>query len=375
MERSAQAISEAPAKRRPGRRWVRLAILSAAGLLLLLVLSAAAYLAAGYVIYDELSAVSPGGGVHASNTPGSFAVRREGWEDFDTSPYLLPECETVRFASRRAAPGNPTEGSRGYAAGVEIAGWYRRAPGSFSKPARRGAEKEKGAPAVVLVHGLGASRRSHEVLIPAGMLWRAGFSVLLIDLREHGESEVVDGRTALGNDEYLDVLGAWDWLVGERRADPERIGLFGTSLGAATVIIALGREPRARAAFVDSPFSDLRMVANEELKRNGYPTFLLWAGTFMARVASGDDLLAHSPQKGIREMAKLGDRALFLTHGLADTRLGAHHGRRLVSVAEAEGLKVGSWFVPEADHLEAMLRCPDEYRRRLVAFFREALAK
>jgi len=331
-----------PLIERLGRRGV--AVACAAGLLLVLVFLVAAYLTAGYVIYDDLSAVASGGGVHASNTPGAFTVHRDGWDEFDTAPFLLPECETVRLPSREA--------------GIEIAGWY--------------AEKATGAPAVVLVHGLGANRKSHEVLIPAGMLWRAGMSVLLIDIREHGDSEVDDGRTAVGNDEYLDVLGAWDWLVEERKLDPERIGLYGASLGGATVIVALGREPHVRAGFVDSSFSDVGMIISEELGRNGYPAFLSGSGTFMARVVWGTDLLGHSPHE---ELARLGDRALFITHGLADERVGAHHGRRLVAVAEEKRLDVRSWFVPEADHLEAMLMHPDEYRERLVGFFRGALGE
>lgn len=359
MRTASGTIRARPFPKRLGRRGR--AILVAGALLLVLALLAAAYLVAGYMVYDGLSAVSPGGGIYASNTPSSFTVRWKGWEGFDTAPYLLPEREEVRFPSRDAAPGKLAEGRGRSAADVEVAGWY--------------VEKGKGTPAVVLVHGLGSNRRSHEVLIPAGMLWRAGFSVLLVDLREHGESDVADGRTALGNDEYLDVLGAWDWLVEKQGADPSRIGLFGASVGAATVIIALGQEPRVAAAFADSPFSDPGTVIREELGRNGYPAFLAPAGTIMARVVSGVDLLAHSPQNEIAAMADLGDRALFLTHGLADGRVGAHHGRRLVSVAEGKGVKVDSWFVPGADHLEAMLMHPDEYRRRLVGFFREALGR
>ena len=44
------------------------------------------------------------------------------------------------------------------------------------------------------------------------MLARSGFSVLMMDLRDAGDSDVEDGRVAWGTEEYLDVLGAWDWL-------------------------------------------------------------------------------------------------------------------------------------------------------------------
>ena len=44
------------------------------------------------------------------------------------------------------------------------------------------------------------------------MLHRAGFGVLLIDLRNHGASDIDNGRWAGGSKEFLDALGAWDWL-------------------------------------------------------------------------------------------------------------------------------------------------------------------
>ncbi len=302
----------------------------------------AVFLVAGLVIYNRLSLVQPGEGARAGNIPTGFTVKYDGWEEFDTKPYLLPRYKTVRLPSREA--------------GIELAAWY--------------AGKDGNAPAVVLVHGLGASKACHWVLTPAGMLWRAGFSVLMLDVRDHGDSQVEDGRTAMGSEEYLDVLGAWDWLVAEKSVGPERIGLYGTSLGAATVLIAVGQEPRAAAAFVDSPFADARAIIDEELERNGYPTFLSMASIFMARVVAGDDLVAHPPEE---ELRKLGGRPLYLTHGLSDTRVGVHHSRRLASIAGEEDLNVTTWFVPEADHLEAMLRRPREYEERLVGFFRAAL--
>lgn len=191
------------------RRRRRLALICGAcagGVVMLLAL---AYLVAGYAIYCELSAVG-----HrpedATNTPANFSVHLPGHDEFDAAPCFMPEFEDVRFPSREA--------------GVELAGWY--------------IESDPGGAAVVLVHGRSDSRRRHSVLLPAGMLARVGFSVLLMDVREHGDSQVLDGRTTLGNEECLDVLGGWDWLVA-RGHEEERVGLFGASLGAAIALIAM----------------------------------------------------------------------------------------------------------------------------------------
>ncbi|MHC4250815.1 MAG: alpha/beta hydrolase [Planctomycetota bacterium] len=304
------------------------------------VLLAAAYLVAGYAVYLRLSAVGSRP-EDAPNTPASFAVHLPGRDDFDASPYFMPDFEDVRFQSREA--------------GVELAGWY--------------VKSDPGGGAVVLVHGIGDSRRRHSVLLPAGMLARAGFGVLVMDVREHGDSQVIDGRTTLGNEEHLDVLGGWDWLVARGHGEG-RVGLFGASLGAATALIAMSEEPRVPAAFADSAFSDVRKIIREELEREGYPTFLASGGTLMARLVSGTDLLARGPSDCI---ASLGDRALFLAHGLDDARVGAHHGRRLAALAADRGREIKTWFVPGAGHLEAMLASPEEYATRLSGFFRDAL--
>lgn len=55
---------------------------------------------------------------------------------------------------------------------------------------------DPGGPAVVVVLGLKGCKRQASVLTAAGMLHRHGFSVLLIDLRDHGDSTIEDGRPA-----------------------------------------------------------------------------------------------------------------------------------------------------------------------------------
>ncbi|MHC5055775.1 MAG: alpha/beta hydrolase [Planctomycetota bacterium] len=339
---SAQATGteRASASRASTRR--RRVVICAACVSGVAVLLAAAYLVAGYAVYLRLSAVGSRP-EDAPNTPASFAVHLPGRDDFDASPYFMPDFEDVRFPSREP--------------GVELAGWHIKG--------------SAGGGAVVLVHGIGDSRRRHSVLLPAGMLAKAGFGVLIMDVREHGDSQVIDGRTTLGNEEHLDVLGGWDWLVASGHGEG-RVGLYGASLGAATVLIAMSEEPRVRAAFVDSAFADIRTIIREELKREGYPTSLASGGTFMARLVAGTDLLAHAPSDGVE---RLGERALFLAHGLDDARVGAHHGRRLAALAAERGGEVETWFVAGAGHLEAMLASPEEYAARLSGFFRGALGE
>ena len=304
-----------------------------------------AYLGVGYVIYDQLSDISERCQLPLeSNTPAQFGDTSSGgsWSDFDFSPYFMPNYETVRFPSRDAE--------------IEVAGWY--------------VEAAPDAPAVILVHGLGSCKNSHTVLTPAGMLFHAGFNVLMIDVRDAGESSFEDGRSAIGNEEYQEVLGAWDWLVETRGIAPERIGLVGESLGAATSLIAFSQEERLAAVFVDSPFDNLPQIIDEELERNNYPTFLRYGGVLMARLASGDNLLAHNPYEAIE---RANGRPIYVLHGTADTRIGIHHSYQLRDRARQVGADATFWFPEGVGHVEAARTHTEIYETALVEFFSEAL--
>ena len=102
-----------------------------------------------------------------------------------------------------------------------------------------------------------------------------------------------------GNEEYLDVLGGWDWLVNEKGIPPERIGMVGNSLGAATTLIAFSQEPALATVFVDSPFDNLPRIIDDELERNSYPKFLTPGGILMARLVAGDNVVEHDPHEAI----------------------------------------------------------------------------
>ena len=302
------------------------------------------YLAAGAVVYNTLTRVNPNCNARPDdldNTPEAFDLPN----DVDASAYLMPEYETVAIPSRDAS--------------ITVAAWYVPA-----------AEAPETAPAVVLVHGLNSCRQAPSVLLPGGILHHAGFNVLMMDMRDHGASTVEDGRYAVGTEEYRDVLGAWDWLIAEKGIPAERIGLFGVSLGAATMLIATSSEPQVAAVWEDSSFADIQVALDAELARNGYPQFLAPAGLFMGKLLSGDDVTSMSPLQAVQN---IGPRPLFITHGTADTRLSVQYAYDLAAAANAVGNPVEPWIIEGADHVQGMFLVTDDYAARLIAFFVEHL--
>jgi fermentation-respiration switch protein FrsA (DUF1100 family) len=326
------------------RTWVK--VLIVIGVILVLLL-AAGYVFAGNMIYSQLSSVAGTCDQWMANRPDNF-VLHDDWPAFDVAPYFMEGWEEVRFPSR-----DP---------GIEIAGyWIERTPGG---PAAEGPRR-----AVIYTHGKGGCKGALEVLIPAGMLARNGISVLLIDTRDVGDSTFEDGRAAIGNEEYLDVLGAFDWLTGEKGYASERVGLAANSLGGPAAVYAFSEEPRIPALFVMATFGNLREILDAELEREGYPTLLTPAAILAGRLFGGDNLVAHTPTTA---MEKAAGRPVYIVHSRADERISYHQSEQLAAAARAAGADVELWLVDGAGHVQIPAVYPEEFEQRIVGFFRQS---
>ena len=337
---------------RARRRWI------AVGLGVVLALGVAVYAGASYYAYDRLAAATPDcGGRFPDYTPASFGT--EGISEdftaggFDTTPYAMPGYQEVSFPSRDARQPRLT-----------IRAWWVPA-------------EKAGAPAVIVVHGWNSCRHDPVVLLPAGMLARNGFSVLMMDLRDQGDSDREDGRSGWGSEEYLDVLGAWDWLQSAQGLPASRIGLTGESLGGSSAIIAMAEEPTVAATWADSGFADLGALFDERIAGfderiagNGLPTWLRQGVIAWATIIANDDLTARSP---VDEVERIGARPLAIVHGLADDDVELHHAKDLAAVHAKSVPGYEPWLVPRALHLQAAFATPAEYERRIVEFFRASL--
>ncbi|MGZ6339909.1 MAG: alpha/beta hydrolase [Candidatus Limnocylindrales bacterium] len=306
-------------------------------------LSVVGYGCASAYVYDQLSRTSAHcGGGWQETTPASFPP--EHATDPSTSKLLMPAYQTVSFPSR-----DP---------GITLAAWY--VPASGATP----------GPTVIVVHGTPSCRHDPVVLIRAGMLHRNGFGVLMVDLRDHGDSTIEDGRYSGGTKEYRDVLAAWDWLQTAQGIPASRIGLLGNSMGAGSVMDAAGEERRVVATWEDAGLSDIGLALRDELARNGYPTFLAWGGVQAGKLISGDDVEHPSPLELAPDFK---GRDVYIVHGDTDERVPVKHATILYDALKAAGARVELWIVPGAKHSQAAAVAPAEYERRLVEFFGRTL--
>jgi len=105
---------------------------------------------------------------------------------------------------------------------------------------------------------------------------RLSLDVFIFDYRGFGKSEgQIDEEGT-----YLDALGAWDFLVAEKRYDPKKIIIFGRSLGSG-IASWLAREKQPAALILESSFTSLPDLGAKLyplfpvhfLSRYHYPTF------------------------------------------------------------------------------------------------------
>ena len=114
---------------------------------------------------------------------------------------------------------------------------------SGARPTIRG-EKAGEGPAVVLCHGITATRRS--VVHGSRRLERDGHSVIAYDARGHGESDPAPAGQGYG---YPELVGDLETLVDEEVGE-ERLVLAGHSMGAHTAVSYALRHPDRIAGLV-----------------------------------------------------------------------------------------------------------------------------
>jgi uncharacterized protein len=134
-----------------------------------------------------------------------------------------------------------------------------------------------------------------SLLDKALLLHDLGWSVLLFDYRGYGAS--AGKPTEEGT--YADMAAAVEHLRGTRGVAPERLVLYGESLGGAVAVEAASRGP-AGALVVDSSFTGLRDMAHHY-----YPWLPAWLLRFrydsLSRMPSVrcPVLVLHSPQDDV----------------------------------------------------------------------------
>jgi hypothetical protein len=114
------------------------------------------------------------------------------------------------------------------------------------------------APVVLFFHGNGGNV-SHR-LEKLAVFHELGTDTLIIDYRGYGRSSGTPGEHGM----YRDARAAYQWLLATRHVPPDRILLYGESLGSA-VAVHLAAEVQTGGVIVESGFTSVPDIAQKRL--------------------------------------------------------------------------------------------------------------
>jgi uncharacterized protein len=245
-----------------------------------------------------------------------FVYYPEPWQDRDWARLSGLPLEEVWFHA---------------ADGVRLFGWYVEA----------GTDR----PVMLWCHG-NAGNISHR-LENLKLLFQLGLSVFLFDYRGYGRSQAVrPSERGL----YDDAYGAYDYLTRIRKIRPERIVLFGRSLGT-TVAGELAVQRPASALILESSFPSIEAVA--KFHYAGLPVHWL--------LGAEHRLIDRLPQLALPKL---------IIHGDKDDIIPIELGRQVFDAVKPPK----EWYVIQgADHNNTYHVGGVVYFRRLGEFIRKAL--
>lgn len=246
-----------------------------------------------------------------------FVYHPEPWQDRDWARLSGLPLEDVWFQTPD---------------GVRLFGWY--------------VEAAADRPVLLWCHGNAGN--IIDRLENLKLLYQLGLSVFLFDYRGYGKSQ---GSRPSERGLYEDAYGAYDYLTHIRKIRPDRIVLFGRSLGS-SVAGELAVQRPATALILESSFPSIEAVA--KFYYGGLPVHWL--------LGAEHRLIDRLPHLSLPKL---------IIHGDQDDIIPIELGRQVFDVAKPPK----EWYVIKgADHNNTYRVGGRVYFQRLFEFIKQALA-
>lgn len=142
--------------------------------------------------------------------------------------------------------------------------------GTISTP--DGLATDEKRPAIIVLHGFGSTRHAGNVQTPCAMLNKLGYVTLRFDFRGCGDSEGEKGRL-ICLEQVEDTKNALSVLQAHPHVDPARIGVAGSSFGAAVAVYTAGTDKRVAACISASGWGN-GALKFEGQHGDNYPRFV-----------------------------------------------------------------------------------------------------
>lgn len=201
---------------------------------------------------------------------------------------------------------------------------------------------------VLYCHGNGGNLTN--VAWIGGELTKAGFDVLLVDYRGYGRS---DGSASSEWALYADGEAAYNYLLQQRGVRPEKLVLYGLSLGSTVAVDVASRKP-CGALVVESGLSSA-----SEMGQHSLPMLPRWL-----------HFLSKNKFESARKISRVGCPVL-VSHGTLDAAIPVTQGRKLFAAASDPKRLL---LIGNGSHNLAGEAGP-EYLPQVIGFLRETLSR
>lgn len=214
---------------------------------------------------------------------------------------------------------------------------------------------------ILMLHGVSANRAS--MLARGDLLAQHGYGLLLYDRRANGQSEG-QWRT-FGWADARDVPRAVDFALAQEGV--EQVGIHGFSLGGQVALTGAAADARIAAVLAEEPSfvhtGDIPQLAG---LGNRHTVFLYWLDLRGISLRTSESM----PPGLLEQLPAIAPRPiLYLSSGPDDDA-----GQQIVAYFQANTPGPSElWQVPEAGHGAIPRLRTEEYERRVVGFFNEAM--
>jgi uncharacterized protein len=216
------------------------------------------------------------------------------------------------------------------------------------------ASGSNGAGIIILPGAFGGADTMYQEM---EFLHQAGYTVMTYDTRSCANPSQM---TSLGYTEIADLQAALDIMGKRPDVDPNRIGVFGYSMGGATSIMTTARDERIKALVTVGGYADLA----DDIRGNSSNLVERWMRGWIERFyewRTDVDIDMASP---INDIAAISPRPVFLIHG----------SRELVNTRGTEQYEAARepkqlWIVEGAGHGAYASVDFEGYPSRIIAFF------
>lgn len=244
-----------------------------------------------------------------------FVFHPDEWKDQDWKARAGLPLEDVWFSS---------------ADGTKLFGWYVEGPAD--------------PPVILWCHGNAGNIINR--LENLQELSRIGLSVFIFDYRGYGRSQGRPSEEGL----YQDAVGAYDYLTRQRMIRPERLIVFGRSLGAAVAAELAALKPAA-GLILESSFPSIEAVA--KFHYGGLPVHWLLGSDFR--------LIDRLPRLSLPKL---------IIHGDQDDIIPLELGRQVFDAAKPPK---SFYVINGADHNNTYQVGGPSYFQRWDEFVRDAI--